>query len=90
MTDYYDNYYFATNVTSYECPNSSWQCEPVKACARDHTTGASYCCDYADNECWTGTTPCATDGSTLTCGSGDTTWCCLDKTFVLSRTIADH
>lgn len=54
----------------------------VRSCARDGRTGKRYCCDYGD-VCWTTTSPCASDGSTLDCGSGETTWCCLFKTCVL-------
>ncbi len=83
MTDYFDNYFFTSNLTSFVCPGfSSFQCKEPNACARDPNTGKRYCCDSND-VCWTITSNCATDGTTLDCGGGDSTWCCLDKTSVL-------
>ncbi len=79
MTDYFDNYFFTSNVTDFVCPGfSSFQCTAPNACARDPNTGRRYCCDAAD-VCWTVTVDCARDGSTIDCGGGSTTWCCLDK-----------
>ncbi|KAH8817218.1 hypothetical protein F5884DRAFT_853641 [Xylogone sp. PMI_703] len=86
MTDYYDNYFFTSNVTSYVCPNfGDDQCKPPNACARDPNTGKRYCCDAADNICWALTSTCANDGSTIDCGDGQNTWCCLDQTEICTQ-----
>jgi len=85
-TDYFDNYFFTANATGYVCPGfGSFLCKPPNACARDPNTGTRYCCDY-NNVCWGLPTTCATDGSTLDCGSGTYTWCCLDKTEICTGT----
>ncbi|KAI6314566.1 hypothetical protein MCOR30_009914 [Pyricularia oryzae] len=78
MTDYYDIWFFTTNKTSNICPNNTFKCMAPGACARDPNTGHSYCCDAGPTAvCWTNTTPCQDDGSTIVCGSGATSWCCL-------------
>ncbi|KAI6366477.1 hypothetical protein MCOR25_005124 [Pyricularia grisea] len=78
MTDYYDNWYFATNKTKNTCPTNPFTCVAPNACARDPNTGRSYCCDAGSTAvCWTGSTTCQGDGSTMACGSGTTSWCCL-------------
>ncbi|TLS29256.1 hypothetical protein PpBr36_00026 [Pyricularia pennisetigena] len=78
MTDYYDNWFFTTSKTKNTCPTNPFTCLAPNACARDPTTGRSYCCDAgATAVCWTGSTPCQGDGSTMACGSGTTSWCCL-------------
>ncbi|KAH8837775.1 hypothetical protein MCOR27_003999 [Pyricularia oryzae] len=78
MTDYFDNWYFATNKTSNTCPTIPFKCVGPNACARDPNTGRSYCCDAGPTAvCWTGSTPCQGDGSTMACGSGTSSWCCL-------------
>jgi hypothetical protein len=84
-TDYYNDFFFTTNSTTYECPNIPYECNPTSACARDSTTGLRYCCSDDNKWCWTASRKCETDGTTVDCGSGDNTWCCLDKTFVLTR-----
>ena len=83
MTDYFNDYYFTSNLSDYTCPgfrNSA--CPPPKACARDPNTGRRYCCDYRHppykGVCWALRQDCASDGSTVDCGTGDTTWCCVD------------
>jgi hypothetical protein len=85
MTDYYDNYFFTSSLTSNQCPALALDCSPLNACARDPNTGSTYCCDSNNNQCWRGSTDCATDGSTSACGSGDNSWCCLSKTFVFAQ-----
>ncbi|TLD11886.1 hypothetical protein PspLS_11321 [Pyricularia sp. CBS 133598] len=78
MTDYFDNWFFATNKTSNTCPTIQFTCIAPNACARDPNTGRSYCCDAGSTAvCWAGSTPCRGDGSTMACGSGSTSWCCL-------------
>ncbi|CAK7207233.1 hypothetical protein SEUCBS139899_010043 [Sporothrix eucalyptigena] len=78
MTDYFDDYFFTSNVSDHTCPGfGSNVCKPPNACARDPNTGRRYCCDVKD-VCWTLTETCASDGSTIDCGTGSTTWCCVD------------
>ncbi|CAK7212980.1 hypothetical protein SCUCBS95973_001644 [Sporothrix curviconia] len=77
MTDYFDDYFFTSNVSDHTCPGfGSNVCKPPNACARDPNTGRRYCCDVKD-VCWTLTETCANDGSTTDCGTGSTTWCCI-------------
>lgn len=79
MSDYFDNYFFTSNVSSHTCPGfGSNVCKPPNACARDPNTGRRYCCDVSD-VCWTLTETCASDGSTIDCGTGTTKWCCVDQ-----------
>ncbi|CAK7219591.1 hypothetical protein SBRCBS47491_003905 [Sporothrix bragantina] len=78
MTDYFDDYFFTSNVSDHTCPGfGSNVCKPPNACARDPNTGRRFCCDVKD-VCWTLTETCAKDGSTTDCGTGSTTWCCVD------------
>ncbi|CRG92219.1 hypothetical protein PISL3812_09275 [Talaromyces islandicus] len=86
MADHFDRFFFTSNLSSYVCPGfQSFQCPPPNACARDSTTGIEYCCDYGD-VCWGLTTDCATDGTTLSCGDGQNTWCCRNDTEVCTGT----
>ncbi|ERS96569.1 hypothetical protein HMPREF1624_06776 [Sporothrix schenckii ATCC 58251] len=78
MSDYFDDYFFTSNVSDHTCPGfGSFVCKPPNACARDPNTGRRFCCDVKD-VCWTITETCANDGSTLDCGTGTTTWCCVN------------
>jgi len=83
-SDYFDDYFFTSNLTQYVCPDfGSNQCKPPNACARDPKSGKTYCCDsQAPHVCWSTTEACAKDGSTSNCGDGQNAWCCLSKTFV--------
>lgn len=83
MTDYFGDYFFASNSSGYVCPGfASFKCEPkAGACARDPNNGKRYCCDYAE-VCWGRTSKCASDGSTIDCGDGSNSWCCLNGTSV--------
>ncbi|EPE07581.1 hypothetical protein F503_00303 [Ophiostoma piceae UAMH 11346] len=83
MTDYFNDYYFTSNRSDYTCPGfGDSACPPPKACARDPNTGRRYCCDYQHppykGVCWALAKKCASDGSTVDCGTGDDTWCCID------------
>ncbi|OAA57442.1 hypothetical protein SPI_07101 [Niveomyces insectorum RCEF 264] len=82
---YFDDYFFTSNVSGHTCPGfGSFECAPPAACARDPNTGRRYCCDTRD-VCWTVTQTCAHDGSTTDCGTGDTTWCCVDGREICTR-----
>lgn len=78
ISDGFDNWFFTTNKTQNQCPSVSAKCIPPKACSRDPSTGQSFCCDTGlRTVCWRGATTCKTDGTTLSCGSGSNSWCCL-------------
>ncbi len=78
MTDYYEDYFFTSNVSDHTCPGfGTFKCLPPNACARDPNTGRRYCCDVKD-VCWTFVATCANDGSTIDCGTGGTSWCCVN------------
>ncbi|KAI6372401.1 hypothetical protein MCOR25_003724 [Pyricularia grisea] len=78
IKDDYDNWFFTTNKTENKCPSVNAKCIPPKACSRDPNTGQSFCCDTGPKTvCWRGATTCKTDGTTLSCGSGTDSWCCL-------------
>ncbi|KAF2154514.1 hypothetical protein K461DRAFT_275632 [Myriangium duriaei CBS 260.36] len=86
MTDSFDTYFFTSNLTNHVCPGfGSFKCPPPNACARDSKTGKEYCCDTSD-VCWTIPATCSSDGSTINCGSGSYTWCCLDNSEVCTGT----
>ncbi|KAE9969600.1 hypothetical protein EG328_005719 [Venturia inaequalis] len=87
MTDYFGDYFFASNSSGYVCPGfASFKCEPkAGACARDPNNGKRYCCDYAE-VCWGRTSKCASDGSTIDCGDGSNSWCCLNGTEICTQT----
>ncbi|KAL8413360.1 hypothetical protein RB594_004834 [Gaeumannomyces avenae] len=81
---FYNDWFFTTNKTDFNCPNSLPCPPPSKACARDPTNGARYCCDGQPDAkskvgrvCWRGPTTCRADGSTVDCSNSKRTWCCL-------------
>ncbi|KAH8690650.1 hypothetical protein BGW36DRAFT_58296 [Talaromyces proteolyticus] len=86
MTDAFDSYFFSSNLSSYSCPAlNNLECQPPAACARESSTGNEYCCDAGD-VCWRFASKCQTDGSTLSCGNGDNTWCCLYPSEICTQT----
>ncbi|TLS21249.1 uncharacterized protein PpBr36_10572 [Pyricularia pennisetigena] len=82
---YFDDWFFTTFQSTPSCPGFglNYCPAPEKACARDPNTGRRYCCDgpkKKDSVCWTLSTDCKADGSTINCGGaskGDGSWCCL-------------
>ncbi|EJT70872.1 hypothetical protein GGTG_11895 [Gaeumannomyces tritici R3-111a-1] len=90
---FYNDWFFTTNQTDFNCPNSLPCPPPSKACARDPTNGARYCCDGQPDAkskvgrvCWRGPTTCRADGSTVDCSNSKRTWCCLSELERCSQT----
>ena len=86
MTDSFKQYGFTSNVTDFVCPGwasggYTWKCQAPNACATETSTNKQYCCDAGD-VCWTTSSVCATGGSTFTCTSSGSTWCCLTDKYV--------
>ncbi|KAF1809451.1 hypothetical protein P152DRAFT_461397 [Eremomyces bilateralis CBS 781.70] len=80
MADIFRDSLFTSKATDYVCPKwtSPWRfwCNAPSICTTDSRTSKQYCCNPGDI-CWAPTSACSGDGSTFTCTSGDSTWCCL-------------
>lgn len=79
-SDSLGNFFFVPEP-DYSCPGSPFKCPPPSACSRDPTTGRTFCCD-PESVCYSGSTTCASDGSTFECGT-EGSWCCTSETCVL-------
>ncbi|KAG7001358.1 hypothetical protein G7Y79_00032g067110 [Physcia stellaris] len=81
----YDQAYFATRATDWECDGLPFGCSPPQICVHDGLLNKDYCCGAGSSEavCWTGSTECASNNqpssSQIGCGAGTDGFCCLQK-----------
>lgn len=77
---------FSKNSTT-ACPTwtQAFACPAPKACGRNPANLRQFCCETDSRICWGPRATCASDGSTVTCGTGSGTWCCVSGSEICTQ-----
>jgi len=77
---------FSKNSTT-ACPTwtQAFACPAPKACGRNPANLRQFCCETESRICWGPRATCASDGSTVTCGTGNSTWCCVSGSEICTQ-----